>query len=59
MFQHTGRHIKHSPTCCPKTEGVTSCLNYPPSMAWFQSKGKFDELTFIEFASNLIAQSLY
>ena len=26
MFQHTGRHIKHRPTCCPETEGVTPLL---------------------------------
>ena len=26
MFQHTGRHLKHRPTCCPDLEGVT-----PPS----------------------------
>ena len=45
MFQHTGRHIKRRPTCCPETEGVTPppCLNYPPLMTGFQPKRKFDE----------------
>lgn len=23
MFQHTGRHIKHRPMCCPDLEGST------------------------------------
>ena len=27
MFQHTGRHIKHRPMCCPETEGVTPLLS--------------------------------
>ena len=26
MFQHTGRHIKRRPMCCPETEGVTPLL---------------------------------
>lgn len=26
MFQHTGRHIKHRPMCCPETKGVTPLL---------------------------------
>ena len=27
MFQHTERHIKRRPTCCPELETVTSTPN--------------------------------
>ncbi|MBG8810442.1 exodeoxyribonuclease VII [Neisseria meningitidis] len=27
MFQHTGRHIKRRPMCCPDSEGVTPLPN--------------------------------
>ncbi len=49
MFQHTGRHIKRRPTCCPETEGVTPpCLDYPPSIAGFQPQRKFDEIVYMQ-----------
>ena len=62
MFQHTGRHIKRRPTCCPETEGVTPRPNktkfYRHKWRGFNRKGILIMNEFIKIDKQIVLKDL-